>query len=166
MLVLHGLNSSRRMPIEAEMTGTREINKTTRQLYEEKIRHEDYGDIISPTAIQIISKIYLQDSEADVGFRKKNMASLIYMYFSDITKVLQSLNEVVKQRGYICIVIGDTKTMTGSEKVIIRTTEVLRETGQKLGWTLVKDIPISVTKENYIHMNNSITENNILIFQR
>lgn len=56
--------------------------------------------------------------------------------------------------------------MTGSEKVIIRTTEVLRETGQKLGWTLVKDIPISVTKENYIHMNNSITENNILIFQR
>ena len=94
------------------------------------------------------------------------MASLIYMYFSDITKVLQSLNEVVKQRGYICIVIGDTKTMTGSEKVIIRTTEVLRETGQKLGWTLVKDIPISVTKENYIHMNNSITENNILIFQR
>ena len=166
MLVLHGLNSSRRMPIEAEMTGTREINKTTRQLYEEKIRHEDYGDIISPTAIQIISKIYLQNSEADVGFRKKNMASLIYMYFSDITKVLQSLNEVVKQRGYICIVIGDTKTMTGSEKVIIRTTEVLRETGQKLGWTLVKDIPISVTKENYIHMNNSITENNILIFQR
>lgn len=166
MLVLDGLNASRRVPIEAEMTGTREIKKTTRQLYEEKICNNDYGNIISPTAIQIISKIYLQNSTANVGFRKKNMASLIYMYFHDITEVLKSLNVVVKAGGYICIVIGDTKTTTGVEKVIIRTTEVLRETGKKLGWSLVNDIPISVIKENYVHINNSITENNILIFKK
>lgn len=166
MLVLNGLNASRRIPIEAEMTGTREIHKTTRQLYEKKIQQKDYGSIISSTAIQIIGKIYLQNSTADVGFRKKNMASLIYMYFKDITDVLLSLEKIVKKDGYICIVIGDTKTTTGTEKVIIRTTDVIRETGRQLGWTLVNDIPVSVTKENYVHMNNSITENNILIFQK
>ena len=77
-----------------------------------------------------------------------------------------SLDKVVKIGGYVCIIIGDTKTTTGVGKEIIRTTEVLRETGKHLCWKLVSDIPISVTKEKYVHMNNSITENNILIFRK
>ena len=94
------------------------------------------------------------------------MAALIYMYFGDMTSVMQTLDRVVKPGGYVCIVIGDTKTTTGDGKVIIRTTQVLRETGERMGWRLVSDIPISVTKEKYVHMYNSITENDILIFRK
>ena len=71
-----------------------------------------------------------------------------------------------KYQNIICLVIGDTKTTTGEEKVIIRTTQMLRETGENLGWKLVDDIPVSVTKEKFLHMHNSITENNILIFKK
>lgn len=166
MLVLKGYNSSKRVPIEAEMTGTREIKKSLREYYEEKIRQEDYESITSKTGRAIISKIYQQNIDAEVGFRKKNMAALIYMYFRDMSDVIAGLNAVVKKDGYICIVIGDTKTTTGQEKVIIRTTEVLRETGKNMGWELIYDIPISVTLEKYLHMNNSITENNILVFKK
>ena len=94
------------------------------------------------------------------------MSALIYMYFHDMSDVMISLNRVVKNKGYICMVIGDTQTTTAVEKVVIRTTEMLRETAASLGWSLVKDIPISVTVERYLHMSNSITENNILIFQK
>ena len=164
MLVLDGINASKRNPIEAEMTGTREINKSTREFYENKIKTEDFECITSTCAKELITKIYKQNINADVGFRRKNMAALIYMYFRDMTNVMNTLDEVVKNDGYICIVIGDTKTTTGEEKVIIKTTQMLRETGENLGWRLVEDIPISVTLERYKHMNNSITENNILIF--
>lgn len=166
LLVLNGLNASMRVPVEAEMTGTREIRKTTRQHYEELIRAGDYGCITSSTARELIRKIFIENENSDVGFRKKNMAALLYMYFDDMSKVMASLDAVVKHGGHICIVIGDTKTTTGAGTTAIKTTAMLRETGQNLGWDLIHDIPISVTVEKYLHMNNSITENNILIFQK
>ena len=94
------------------------------------------------------------------------MAALLYKYFDDMSKVMASLDAVVKHGGHICIVIGDTKTTTGAETTAIKTTAMLRETGRNLGWELIHDIPISVTVEKYLHMSNSITENNILIFQK
>ena len=166
MLVLDGLNANKRIPLEAEMTGTREINKSTRTFYENRIQKCDYDTIVSVTAKEIISAIYNENEPANVGFRRKNMAALVYMYFRDMTNVMSTLDLVVKPNGFICIVIGDTKTTTGKGKLIIKTTQVLRETGSKLGWNLINDIPITVTKEKLVHMNNSITENNILIFQK
>lgn len=166
MLVLGGINASKRVPIEAAMTGTREINKSTRKSYEQRITKRDFDSIVSDMAKQVIDSIFKGNENADVGFRKKNMAALIYMYFRDMSNVMLTLDKVVKIGGYVCIVIGDTKTTTGVENVIIRTTQVLRETGKQMGWSLVSDIPISVTKEKCVHMNNSITENNILIFRK
>lgn len=166
LLVLDGLNASMRVPVEAEMTGTREIRKTTRQQYEERIRAGDYGCITSNTARELIQKIFLENENAEVGFRKKNMAALLYMYFDDMSSIMASLDAVVKHGGHICIVIGDTKTTTGVGTTAIKTTAMLRETGRNLGWKLIYDIPIRVTVEKYLHMSNSITENNILIFQK
>ncbi len=166
MLVLGGYTSEKRVPIEASMTGTREINKSTRLMFESLIANHDYRKICSETAKDIIYRIYTQNKDANVGFRKKNMAALIYMYFQDMSLAMETLNQVVKPGGHICIVIGDTKTTTGEEKIIIRTTQMLRESGIAMGWQLIDDIPISVTKEKYLHMYNSITENNILIFKK
>lgn len=166
MLVLGGYNAKKRVPLEAEMTGTREINKTTRDAYEKRIQAGDYDCIISDTAKKVISTIFEENENANIGFRKKNMSALIYMYFRDMTKEMGTINRIVKPGGYVCIVIGDTKTVTGEGKVIIRTTQVLRETAFAMGWNLEYDIPISVTKEKYVHMHNSITENNILVFKK
>lgn len=88
------------------------------------------------------------------------------MYFDDMSSIMASLDAVVKHGGHICIVIGDTKTTTGVGTAAIKTTAMLRETGRNLGWKLIYDIPIRVTVEKYLHMSNSITENNILIFQK
>ena len=63
MLVLSGINASMRVPIEAEMTGTREINKSTRVYYEQKIEQQCFDGISSPLAKDIIRKIYEQRCE-------------------------------------------------------------------------------------------------------
>ncbi|MDP4152208.1 MAG: DNA methyltransferase [Bacillota bacterium] len=166
LLVLDGLTASLRTPIEAEMTGTREIKKGTRDYYERLIEEQNFNFIISESAWLLIQKVHNENSNNEVGFRRKNMAALLYMYFNDMTCVFTNLNMVVKRNGYICIVIGDTKTTTGEGLVIISTTKILRETGRALGWELVYDIPITVTRENYKHIGNSIIENNILIFKK
>lgn len=166
LLVLNGLTAKQRVPVENTMTGTREISLKLRKEYEKRISEDCFDNITSPLAIQLIKKIYTSNVDADVGFRKKNMAALLYMYFNDLTCIMKNLHVLVKNGGHICIVIGDTKTTTNVETVTINTTEIIREIAKLLNWTSIHDIPISVTKENYKHINNSITENAILVFRK
>jgi len=60
MLVLGGYTSEKRVPIEAAMTGTREINKSTRLMFESLIANHDYN----------------------VGFRKKKHGCINIYVFS------------------------------------------------------------------------------------
>ncbi len=167
LLVLHGLTSSKRNPIEAKLTGTREITKKTRDYYENLIRQDDFSSITSQQAIALIKRIFIENENSDeIGFRKRNMAALLYMYFNDMANTFSNLNTVVKKGGNLFIVIGDNKTTTALSTVNITTTEILREIGQQLGWVLKNNIPISVTTEDYKHISNSITENTILHFEK
>lgn len=80
MLVLEGYNASRRVPIEAEMTGTREIRKSTRCMYEEKIKAEDYGSITSNTARQIIKKYICRMVLRMLDLGKEYGGTFIYVF--------------------------------------------------------------------------------------
>jgi DNA modification methylase len=166
LLVLDGLTANNRVPIEASMIGTREIRKSTRKFYDAKIQAEDFAGITSATANQLISSVFTQNNNAEVGFRRKNMAALLYMYFEGMTTVFSNLDVVLRKSGQAFIVIGDTKTTTGEGLTIIQTTKILREIADSLGWVLKDNIPISVTTENYKHINNAITENTILHFEK
>ena len=164
LLVLDGLTASSRVPIEASMIGTREIRKSTRDSYDTKIQAENFAGITSETAKQLISSVFTQNYDADVGFRRKNMAALLYMYFEGMTTVFSNMDVVLRKRGQAFVVIGDTKTTTGNGLRIIQTTKILQEIANSLGWSLQDNIPISVTTENFKHINNAITENAILHF--
>lgn len=166
LLVLNGLTANMRVPIESEMTGTREITKTRRIAFEEKIENNDFGAILSEKAITLIKNVHYANTNADVGFRRKNMAALLYIYFKDMSKALLNTSSVLKSDGQVFIVIGDTKTTTGDGLEVIKTTQILGEIGTNVGWHLKNSIPISVTTENYKHINNAITENTILWFKK
>jgi hypothetical protein len=164
LLVLEGLTASKRVPIESLMIGTREIRKSARDSYDAKIQSNDFAGIPSQTAKNLLSDIFSQNNNADVGFRRKNMASLLYKYFDEMTTVFSNLDVVLRKGGQAFIVIGDTKTTTGKGLTIIKTTKILKEIADSLNWELNDNISISVTTENYKHINNSITENTILHF--
>jgi len=166
LLILKGLNANHRIPIETEMTGTREISKQKRMAIEELIDNKNYGAIRSPQAVSLIEKIHNENKAADIGFRRKNMASLLHMYFNDMSKAFYNMNYVLKSKGKVFIIIGDTKTTTGKGLVIIKTTHILEEIGAMQGWLLTDKIPINVTTENYKHIGNAITENTILCFEK
>ncbi len=164
LLVLQGTTAEKRKPIEAELTGTREITKKVRLEHERKIDGDDFAHIQSDEAIKLIKKVLRENRSSDVGFRRKNMAALLYMYYNDMAKVFKNLDTAVKKGGHVFIVIGDNKTTTGKEDVIINTGDVLREYGNSLGWRLSDEILINVTTEDYKHIGNAIKENAILHF--
>jgi DNA modification methylase len=168
ILLLYSMQSKERKNIERNLVGARNIRKSERREYDEKIEDGHFGEIRSDRAQDIISTVYQLNKNADVGFRRKNKAALLYRYYSDLTSSLDRIDEVVRPGGSIFFVIGDNETTAGDEKVKIdiKTSEVLTEMGSIRNWGLVDRIPISVTKEDKKHNKNSITENDIIWFKK
>jgi DNA modification methylase len=166
ILLLCGLCSSARGLIEESLTGSREIRNGERRALEALIESGKLQEIPSPLARKIVLNVYCLNKHAPVGFRRKNMAALLYRYFMDMSKVLRNLDTCLKRNGSAFFVIGDSATVAGDEMVSIRSGEVLLEIAEHLGWELERRIPITVTKENRPHSKHSITENDILWFKK
>ena len=166
LLLLFGMKSNKRSKVAEELIGSRDLSKKSKNEVETKITDNDFEFITSQTAIEIINKIYKLNLNSDVGFRRKNMAVLLYRYFNNMEMVFQNLNNVVKKNGSIFIVIGDSYTIAGHKKTDIKTTQVLEEIGVNAGWNLVERIPITVTTENLKHIKNAITKNTVLWFKK
>jgi len=166
LLVLMGMVSKQRNPIEENLIGSREIKKTAKSFIEEKIINNDFGNIVSTYAIDLISQVFSLNNINEVGFRRKNMASLLYNYFSSMTQCIENSHNLIKPDGSMFMVIGDNVTTSGKEKICIKTTQMLIDTAQYHGFDLHEQIPISVTTENMKHISNSIKENTILWFKK
>lgn len=162
ILLLCGLLSPGRAEIEEALTGSREIRNGTRREIETAIEAGDFSAIPSEAARTIITKVYLLNLNAEVGFRRKNMASLLYRYFADMALVMRNLDYCMKPNASAFFVIGDNLTTAGGQEVPIRSADVLVEFGEHLGWEIRQRIPITVTKESRPHAKHSITENDII----
>lgn len=168
ILLLYGMQSRERKDIERDLTGARNIRKRERKRIDEKIESKEFGSIDSVKAKSLIDRIYNLNKNSDVGFRRKNKASLLYRYYKDLSSSLDKMGEVMNTGGSIFLVIGNNKTKAGDEKkeIDIKTSEVLKEMGSNRKWGLVESIKISVTKEDKKHNKNSITENEIIWFKK
>jgi DNA modification methylase len=166
LMLLLKLQSKERNDIETRLTGSREITQRGRLEIEARIRHCDYAGIPSATARNTISKVFRLNCAADVGFRRRNMAALLYRYYEDMSRVFRNLNGAVREDGDLFFVIGDNQTTAGGQQVRIQSGKALVELGESIGWHLREVIPITVTKEARPHTRNSITDNQIIWFKK
>lgn len=166
LLSLFGMEGKSRDVIEENLIGSREIKKSGKNEIEDLIKAGNFSGIVSDYAIDLINKIYELNTTNEVGFRRQNMASLLYNYFSSMTKVLENINVLLKPSGSVFIVIGNNITSSSDVTLSIETTRMLKETANNLGWTVREEIPITVTGNNMKNMSNFIKENDILWFQK
>lgn len=165
LLVLFGLDSRSRARIEERLTGSREIRERERQELEKMVAGNLEGRLGSRTAAQAVRRIHSLNNGAAVGFRRRNMTSLLVRYFSDMWTTFHNVAKVVRPGAHLFFVIGDNKTVAGGKPVPIPSTESLSEMGHLAGWRLLERIPISVTREAPLHSRHAITENAVLHFQ-
>ena len=166
LLLLFGLTSKRRTAIEEALIGTREISKKRKNHLENTIDEGRFELLRSNTARSIILEVRRRNANSLVGFRRQNMAALLYAYFRDMSTVMTNLDSVLKKGASAFFVIGNTKTTAGGKVIQINSAQVLREMGRGLGWKVAETLPISVTTENRRHSKNSITENEIIWFKK
>ncbi|MFP5232691.1 MAG: DNA methyltransferase [Acidobacteriota bacterium] len=166
ILLLFGLDSKERSTLEASLVGSREITKRKKNGVDERIDAQDFADIQSTKARAIVEEIRQRNKGADVGFRRDNTAALLYLYFQDMSKVMQNLDPLLRRGSSAFFVIGDNRTIAGGKEIKIESGKVLQEIGESIGWEVADVIPITVTTENRLHAKNSITANEIIRFRK
>lgn len=166
ILLLFGLNSKERSVLEGSLIGSREISKSKRNGVDALIDEGNFAGVLSKTAVSLIKEVRRGNQNTDAGFRRQNMAALLYLYFRDMSVVMSNLNPTLKEGASAFFVIGDNRTVAGGREINITSGKVLQEIGTSLGWELADVIPITVTTESRPHSKNSITENEIVWFRK
>jgi DNA modification methylase len=166
ILAIQGIESSRRAQLDRDLIGSREVRDRERLALEHSLLSADLENTLgSSTAAEIIRRVSRLNGAKDVGFRRRNMAPLLYRYFDDMHQVVSNLARLVVPGGRVFFVIGDNKTTAGGRLVEIQSGKALAEIGKSVGWELAETIPITVTREALLHSHNSITDNTVLCFR-
>ena len=126
LLLLFGYAAKDRSQYERAMIGSREISTTERRETERAITGDGDAFVPSRTARRTIELILEQNATAAVGFRRANMAALLYRYFSDMSTSFRNIDHVLEDRADVLVVIGDNRTETPKQTVEIPTTKGAR----------------------------------------
>jgi DNA modification methylase len=166
LLAVMGLTSSVRSDIEMNLTGSRELRRALKKRLEEELQRQEAKEQLPGSVVRSIRKIHTANINGDVGFRRANMAALLWRYFIDMRDNLSQIVHVLKPGAKAFYVVGDSRTNAGGEWVPIETCKHIASIGQMIGLKLNGTLSIDVTTENYKHIKNAITENQIIIFEK
>ena len=164
---LNLLNKRQKPAVERALIGSREIQTSRKNELEQEFL-DNYNRCPLPQEIkETIKRIYDLNHNAQVGFRRKNMTSLLYRYFMDMRTAMVQMHRLLKKNGVCMIIIGDNVTTAGDAKcqIPISTARFLRLIAEDIGFQMEEEIPITVSRENVAHFRHAITKNKVLIFK-
>ena len=107
---LNLLNKRQKPAVERALIGSREIQTSLKNRLEQEF-FDNYNCCPLPREIkETIKHIYDLNHNAQVGFRRKNMPSLLYRYFMDMRTAVLQMHRLLKENGVCMIIIGDNVT--------------------------------------------------------
>ena len=160
LLTLFGASSTARRPLEQELTGSREISKSEKHSFEQRL--EEDGSL-PKVCRDFIQTIYSKVSKSeDAGFRKLNMPALLFRFLDDMASAFGQIHRVCRPGAEAMIVIGDSRMTIDDKEIRIPTTDHVEAISKGRGFSVVERMDISVTTENLHHIGNAITKNVVL----
>lgn len=161
LLVLFGLNTTRRRPLEHGLVGSREIVTAEKRRWEAEL-HSKASQQLPNRVRRALQALDARVKQSDAGFRRQNMPALLMRFFTDMQVILQNCRVSLKKGGQAMIIIGDNRTTIGDKEIRIPTTDWIQEIAKSEHFDLVERLDISVTTENLVHIKNAIKENVVL----
>lgn len=153
-----------RRDFEWKMVGNREINKGQREKLEEEFLNGDHE--LPDSVVSVIQEIYERNLDADVGFRRRNKASLIYKYFRDMETIFNEVYRVLRSGGNFTFVVGNNTTKAGDKQINIFNDELLLDVAIEDGFNHLDTIAMTHQKAHRAHSKNKIKQESIVTVQK
>ncbi len=152
--------------LEESLIGNREISKSKREQLDKELGNNFEYSALPKEIIQLLKRIYLLNKNANVGFRRKNTASLLYKFFLDMHQGINQISKVLKKNRLAFFVVGRNQTKAGGENIDIPTDDFIGYIAENNNFKFVEKINMSVQKPYLIHSKNSINTESIIVLQR
>jgi hypothetical protein len=149
---------------EAYMIGNREITDRVRKEYED--HYKECRQSFPARITSLVDRIAELNRDADVGFRRRNLPSLLFKYFLDMRTVFAGMWDITRPGAWLFIVVGNNHTIAGAERVEIPTDQLLGELGEQVGLTLERIVSMEMLVSRDIFRRNASNAESILCFRR
>lgn len=164
------LEKKDRRDLERQVIGNREIPKQEKEKLETEFL-DNYESLQLPNNVkELIKKIHDLNVDADVGFRRKNKAALLYKYFRDMRDVLEQGYQMLPEGGNFVLVVGRNTTKAGDDKEVVEipTDNLLYDIGEMVGFKKANLVEKSLnsTAIGEVHSKNAIQEEQILFLEK
>lgn len=162
-LVVLGLSARKQhKAIESMMVGTREISERyRRQAWDEYLLRK--AEL--PTSVtSLINRVAEHNHGGNVGFRRRNLPTLLGKYFLTMLDAMRSALTLMKPGALAYYVVGNNSTMLSGERVEIPTDNLLFEVGAAAGWQTQETIPMELLASRDIFKDNRGSSETILCF--
>jgi site-specific DNA-methyltransferase (cytosine-N4-specific) len=149
---------------DQDMIGNREITDRARKTFWRDFssgRHD-----LPDSVADLVSKIYRLNQKSDVGFRRRNLPSLLYKYFHDMKQVFAGMQDVLKPGASAFVVVGNNHTIAGGQRVDIATVDLLQDMATSVGFEIVEIFEMEMLVSRDIFKKNAIDSERILHFRK
>ena len=149
--------------LDSTIIGSREISVRQRRFVEDQI---DSNTSNLPDSISNLCKAlkYAYAPHRD-GFRRQNVAAVVYRYFAGMLDVMHSLKYYLKKGGGLAFVLGPSRTSLNDSKFVIDTPTLVAEIGEQVGLNLVEVHTLDTYSRYDVHSRNSIREEKLIVMR-
>lgn len=145
------------------MIGNREISEKTRQTY--WLKYEQRRTGLPNSIVQLIDTVHALNKGTAVGFRRRNLPSLLSKYFMDMEQVFKGIRTVLAPGSPAYVVIGNNHTIAGGQRTEIDTPNLLCDLAESVGLKAEGKIPMQMLISRDIFKRNAVSSEEILCFR-
>ena len=146
------------------MIGNREISPGERDAYWEA--YQNNRRLLPDNTQTLIDLIHHLNETAEVGFRRKNLASLLARYFFDMRETLRQSLALLRPGGTMFLVVGNNQTTAGTLEIEINTPHQLSEIAEGQGFRLSDRLSMEMLVSRDIFRQNAVPSEDILRFEK
>lgn len=142
------------------MIGNREV--TTRSRAEYWRFYKANKSRLPPDTCALIERIDRLNNAGSVGFRRRNLPTLLSRYFFDMHEVMRQTFSMLRPGGDMFLVVGNNRTVAGGQPVAIRTAEHLAAIANSLGFRTADDMAMDMLVSRDIFRKNAVPSERIM----
>lgn len=146
------------------MIGNREV--TTRLRTEQWAFYRENKSMLPRGTRALIERIDRLNRTAAVGFRRRNLATLLSKYFFDMRQVMRQTFMLLRPGGVMFFVVGDNRTTAGNQPVEIGTTGHLIEVAKDAGFRVAGNMPMDMLISRDIFRRNAVPSERIVRLEK
>ncbi len=157
------LSRSEHRQRDYDMIGNRELSNGRRHKYWEEYQFSRPN--LTDDITSVIDLIHKLNSNADVGFRRRNLSALLARYFLDMRQVFNTFTSLLRPNAFAYVVVGNNHTIAGGQRVEIETDKLLAQLGEAVGLRLVEEVSMDMLISRDIFKKNASSAESILFFR-